>query len=298
MKKISRKHHYLPRHYLKGFTDESNGFFVYDKKNDKIFQSSPDAKFFENNLNTIELENGQKSDFLEDLYTDIENTCWYHFDTIRNSSRLDNVDQMSRMHLLLFLLFLHWRLPANQKYVKELSKQSFDSKSTLLDFFYLENKDGSPVDLKIIETIKNSPAFIKSSKMLIPFAMFYKNKDWSNQLMNWKFAYIDDSDNWFFVGDNPLVTRGESDHDPIRCLDEFIFPISGKILLINSKSQISNELSQGFVIQYAVSMLERSQRFIAHSNKDFLQSIIDYHKIYKDFNKTNRIMDDLLKELG
>ena len=62
--KPSRKHHYLPRYYLKGFADEKNSFFVYDKTNDNIFKSSPNSIFFENNLNTVSIKNGQTSDFL------------------------------------------------------------------------------------------------------------------------------------------------------------------------------------------------------------------------------------------
>lgn len=297
MNKISKKHHYLPRHYLKGFTDENGGFFVYDKINDNIFSSSPDTKFFENNLNTIEIKEGQSSDFLEDLHTHVENTCWNSFESIRNSFKDTNINQMDRMNLLLFLLFLHWRLPVNQKYVEELSKHSFDPNDTTLNFFYLKNKDGSTVDPKIVDTIKNSPAFIKSSKILIPFTKFYKDKNWGEQITNWRFLYTNDNKDWYFVGDNPIITNGENDPDPIHCLDEFIFPISGRILLVNSKRKIKNELPEDFIIQYSVAILQRSHRFIAHENKKFLEAIVDHYKIYKKFNKTNIIIDDLFKKL-
>jgi intein-encoded DNA endonuclease-like protein len=49
----SRKHHYLPRYYLKGFTDAEDGFFVYDKQKDKMFRSGSIAAFYENDLNTV-----------------------------------------------------------------------------------------------------------------------------------------------------------------------------------------------------------------------------------------------------
>ena len=52
----SKRHHYLPRYYLKGFTNSDNRFFVYDKEEERIFVSSPGAAFFENNLNTVTLQ--------------------------------------------------------------------------------------------------------------------------------------------------------------------------------------------------------------------------------------------------
>jgi len=41
MSNRSKKHHYLPRYYLKGFTDEVGKFFVYDKAEDRVFQTNP-----------------------------------------------------------------------------------------------------------------------------------------------------------------------------------------------------------------------------------------------------------------
>ena len=61
--KISKKHHYLPVHYLEGFTDSKNTFFVYDKKTEKIFSTNPKGAFFENDLNTITLPGGGKNGF-------------------------------------------------------------------------------------------------------------------------------------------------------------------------------------------------------------------------------------------
>jgi len=49
---------------------------VYDKRTGKTFTTSPDGAFFENDLNTVELPNGELSDFLEQLYTHLENQSW------------------------------------------------------------------------------------------------------------------------------------------------------------------------------------------------------------------------------
>ena len=69
----SKRHHYLPRHYLRGFTNSEGIYFVYDKEEKNIFVGSPDNTFFENNLNIATFPKGDSSDFLEDMYTEIEN---------------------------------------------------------------------------------------------------------------------------------------------------------------------------------------------------------------------------------
>ena len=171
----SKKHHYLPRKYLRGFVNGQDCFFVYDKQNDKILPQplSPDATFFENNLNTTIFPDGKTSDFLENLYTEFENQSWGPLDTIRNSNNKTPIQLLDKMHLFLFLLFLHWRLPSNIKYVEELSKNFFDKDHKTLNYFTLKSKNDKAVPKEIVDKIKNSSAFKKSSKLMLPFAPFY-----------------------------------------------------------------------------------------------------------------------------
>jgi hypothetical protein len=99
----SKKHHYLPRHYLKGFTGADGTFFVYDKQADKIFSATPNNSFFENDLNTITFPGGERSDFLENAYSYLENGCWQSFDRIRSSDGKTPVDNADMVNLLVFL---------------------------------------------------------------------------------------------------------------------------------------------------------------------------------------------------
>ena len=103
---MSKKHHYLPRYYLKGFTNNDNHFYVYDKQTDNIFLSSPDDTFFENHLNTATLRDGSKSDFLEDMYAEEENEFWEYLDNIRSSMPTVPISHLDKMHLFFFLLNL------------------------------------------------------------------------------------------------------------------------------------------------------------------------------------------------
>jgi len=276
-KKPSRKHHYLPRHYLRGFADSDGGFFVYDKHTGKIFHTSPDAAFFENDLNTVELPDGNQSDFLEDLYTGIENQSLNSLDTIRGSTFNTPIEPIDKMNLFSYLLFLHWRLPSNISMADKLSSQFF-REDNVLDYFKLLSKTGSGVPKEVVERVANSPAFKKCARVILPFAPFFKDRNWGSNLAGWRFVYSGDENNWFIVGDNPIITRGESDHDPVNCLKEFIFPVSGKILLISGHSSVGQTLPLEFILQYSAGIIERARRFVACQNQSFLEALLKYHE--------------------
>lgn len=291
----SKKHHYLPRYYLRGFVDSEGCFFVYDKQNDKILPKplTPDVTFFENNLNTVIFPNGKRSDFLENLYTEIENQSWGALNKIRSSNRKTPIQLLDRMHLFSFLLFLHWRLPSNVEHVEELSKNFFAKDNKNLNYFTLRSKSGECIAKEIVDKIRNSSAFKKASKQILPFAPFY-NSRWSERLnSNWRFLYTGDGNSWYLVGDNPIITKGGNDHDPMNCLNEFVFPVSGKILLVNTNKPVDKDLSPEFVIQFDVSIIERAQRFVACQNRDFLKALIKNYKVYVQFKKTDSIITEM-----
>jgi len=296
MDKMSKKHHYLPRYYLKGFTNSDNGFYVYDKQKDNIFPSSPDGTFFENYLNTITFPDGSKSDFLEDMYTEEENEFWEYLDKIRTSTPSVPIPHLDKMHLFLFLLSLYWRLPSNIGLVEKLSEKAFIENSEV-DYFRLLNKTGGKAPKEIADMMKQSPAFKKAFRQIAPFIPFYKDKDWGIKILNWRFIYTGDDRSWYIVGDNPIVIKNENNHDFIDRLKEFIFPVSGKILLVNLNPPLNKDLPPEFGIQFNTAIIERSARFVACQNKDFLEALIKDYKLHIRFDKTNIIIPELFEML-
>jgi len=296
MEKPSKKHHYLPRHYLKGFTDDKGNFFVYDKQKDNIFKSSPAAAFFENNLNTITFSSGDSSSFMEGLYARIESQTWNSFNNIIKSNHNIPVSLLDKMYLFLFLIFLHWRLPSNIEYIAKLSEKSFAGNNEM-DFFDLVDKNGEKAPKEYIDLIKNSSEFKKTLKIIAPFAPFY-GAHWAIKLFNWRFLYTGDDQSWYIVGDNPIITRGANDHDPIHCLDEFVFPVSGKIFLVNVNKPVEGNLPPEVVLQFNTAIIERAQRFVACQNESFLKALISRFKLHESYMKTNIIIPELFKMLG
>lgn len=286
----SKKHHYIPRYYLKGFTNEDDSFFVYDKKDDKIFKSSPGNTFFENNLNTITLKEGD-SDFLEKMYAETEGRFWSSLDKIRDSDHTNSIDLLNKMDLFLFLSILHWRLPRNAEHVESLSQKFFSGKD--FNFFTLQSKSGKSVPEEFIHKLRESEAFKKSARLMIPFAPFH-TKEWSENVEKWNFSYAGDGGSWHMVGDSPIVTDSEFDHDPEKCLDRFIFPVSGRILLISNGNRLQvKELPPNFTLQYNIALLDKAERFIASPNKDLLEAVVTLYRHYVDHDMTHLIVKEL-----
>jgi hypothetical protein len=290
--KQSTKHHYLPRKYLKGFADEQNGFWVYDKKQDNYFKSSPDNSFFQNHLNTLELPNGETSDILEDLYADMENVYWKFHDKIANSNPNTQFEFTDLLHLFRFLLYLHWRLPSNIKYAENISESALFRNGDI-DYFKLKSKDGKDVPDEIIEKMRSSSVFKKYTRQIAAFAPFFKNPNLGRELEKWCFLYTQGNPGSYIVGDNPIITEGIYDHDPVNCLKEFVFPVSGKVLLVNTEKRITTDFPLKFTIYYSIAMIERSERFIACHSEAFLKDMV---KIYRD-NVKHGMADKIIPEL-
>ncbi len=295
--KISHKHHYLPVHYLEGFTDNDNMFFVYDKKADKIFPTNPKDSFFENGLNTVTLSNGEATDFLESLYANIENQTWPYINKIRKSTRKDTVDLLDKMFLYSFLLFLYWRLPCNIEFAEKLSEKTF-AENNEFDYIKLRYGGGEKAPKEITNIIKNSEAFKKSFRQLIPFMPFIKDKNWSQILTKWRFLYTGDSQSWYIVGDNPFVIKPENDKDFVNCLKEFICPIAGNILLICADGPIKPKLPPEFAIDYNAAIIERAERFVACQDKGFLEKLLNYYKFHVQHGKTDIIIPEIFKTIN
>ena len=70
---ISKRHHYIPEFFIKGFAGEDRLLSVYNKQTAKLEpkRRSPKQIFFEWNRNTFSL-NGEDSDFVEKLYQNRE----------------------------------------------------------------------------------------------------------------------------------------------------------------------------------------------------------------------------------
>ena len=72
-KQISKKHHFIPKFYIKGFADENNDVFLYYTEFKKVGKSAKKSSqiFYEEHFHTVK-RFGQKSLLIEESYSELE----------------------------------------------------------------------------------------------------------------------------------------------------------------------------------------------------------------------------------
>jgi hypothetical protein len=226
------------------------------------------------------------------MYTEIENQSWGPLDRIRESTCKTPIALLDKMHLFLFLSFLYWRLPSNIAYVERLSEKAFVDGGEF-DYFRLVSKSGQRAPEEVTEILKNSQAFKKTFRQIIPFVPFFKDGDWATRLDRWRLLYAGDGKSWDIVGDTPIIPKGDNERDFVNCLNEFVFPVSGKILLISIDKPLNRSLPPEFTIEFNVAIIQQARRFVACQNRSFLEALIKHYKLYSRYDRTDRIIPDL-----
>ncbi|WP_460219327.1 DUF4238 domain-containing protein [Psychroserpens sp. MEBiC05023] len=285
--KQSKDHHFIPIFFQKGFCDENELIYVYDKKIDKIYPPSiPDRRFFKKNLNNVIHENKIISSSEVDLYGRIDSfgsKIVKKF--IENKSLTDSSTDFEKTDLLNFMINLFWRTPTSDLILRDLIKKEglcnsyfglYDENSGKRysndDAFIKEIKDKIHTDIEFAKHLKPVVANSDASKIEI------------NRLIKlWKlFSLNSNSNNEFLIGDMPFLYL--NDNPTLEnVFEKIIFPIS------KNKTLILNEKNPSFIDDYTVNginlcIMNKSERFIGSGNKELLDYYVEY---YKESNKVN-----------
>ncbi len=227
---VSKKHHYLPEFYLKGFTNEDGRFSIYDYKQKRIKKNLfyPSTHFFDNrNLVTVE---GEVTDIPEKLYSAIDERHAPLIKKMQTNRDVLNPTVDELLSLQEFISSIFWRIPKNNEYYIE----QYKSNPLFTKNLGLFNKITGEFDKSVTEKIINTEAFIKSIKSALPIILMHNSAINNSDIENWQFCYNDRGD--FITNDNPIVFRKRNPNDIFD--SEFIFPISKHHLLIRTYKKI------------------------------------------------------------
>lgn len=183
----SKKHHYLPRFYLKGFTNNENEFYVFDKVKEEIRISTPDNSFYEKYRNTAYgKDNVAKTNILEDIYARYDSRASSVFKEVRNSKLNDPVLTPHNLTILrLFVINLFWRIPSHDKLLDLLiDTNSFKD----LGFQFVNKTTGKPIEKNIEDDLKQIEAWRKMYRVIVPHLSSRKEFQKTNY-ENWKLMY-------------------------------------------------------------------------------------------------------------
>jgi hypothetical protein len=120
--KLSRRHHYLPRMYLRGFADEAEQVWVFDRKDNKFLHQGVVNTAVKKDFYTIISPDGQKTDAVEQMLANTVEAPMKHI-----IERLDRKNLTwegeDRAVLALFVALLRTRNPAFDRDQNEFTEE-------------------------------------------------------------------------------------------------------------------------------------------------------------------------------
>jgi len=266
---LSSRHHYLPKFYLNGFTDEDGKFHVFDiesnrLKNKKLF---PKQVFFEWDRNTFSIGD-EKTDFLEsEVYKLIDNKNSKAFQKVATYTRESKIDLTDYFFLHYFITNLFWRIPRTDEQIKELFKNANYKELN----FQLINKDTGQVDPSASQELLSIPEFRETYRSTMAAIEFIK---WDSKIdmKNWRISYSLNQKAPHICGDNPIVLR---DNQNLKLFSsELIFPLTKDKTLFYTKNKIKlKEVPPEYSLKLDIVIMAQSKIMATSTNPDYLLTI-------------------------
>jgi hypothetical protein len=281
----SKRHHYIPKFFIKNFTDEDGKLFVYTKEKDTILKNkqSPKGIFFEDNRNLVNFS-GHMLDNLEQFYSELDSKiATDYLNAIKN--KIVTPEELTSLTFLANLL--KWRVPKSDLKFNEL--KSHLSKEELAIKIQINNQNNA-VDENAISHIENSDIFKESKRILLSILPLLQGENLL-EIHNHSFFQI----NTVFpslIGDNPVIME----NCDLNKIGNFIFPLSSDITFIY-KQKAKREMNNGglFCFHRDLTILNNSSTFIGCENKEHLEKVIKMYKKIKEEGKTTELEQQIFK---
>ena len=283
---ISKRHHYIPQFYLRGFTNSNETYFVFDKEKEEIRETKPINSFFQNHRNTS-IIGDEKSVLLEDMYSHFDNITAPQLKIIQDATLENFTLEPEVLHRIkMFITQMYWRIPENDK---ELDK-IIDNLSFKEAGFDIKDKSGKSVATKELqEKLKTEDIFRKMYRFFIPM-MTYKKEYKTTDFENWRVYFR--GNKFQLTGDNPLVIENFEDFGSLN--KELIFPLSSNKIFLHTKRNKPTNLHSTFMLELDMIIMQQATRFVCCSDKFYLEYLI---KNLYSYSKHHDIKDKMIKNL-
>jgi len=262
MNKISERHHYIPKFYIKGFLNSSGKLYVYDKVKDEIKKNtfSPKQIFFEWNRNNVSSKN-YETNILEDFYSLLD------FKSAKTIQKLR--DQPNKEGLLtddifgslrFFILNLFWRIPKND----------------VANFIYYYK---STKNSKMDDKFKFDPRVIKCVTASFPFEITKNFPDQKRGKI--KYQLFEFEKDTFLIGDYPILFKKKPSIVDELIYEDYILPISSKRIYRSTEENMSLSFSQIDIASFNALIIDQSEHYICGPDKVQLEQSIENWKFVK-----------------
>lgn len=285
---ISKRHHYIPQFFIKGFTDDDELLWIYDKKYDKILKDKKSTKsiFFGENINSVTLNN-QKFDLIEKFYSGSDNYFAKKICKIRDEL-VDDIETTESSSILdVFILFLFWRRYSNNDTVNETASMLIHSLESIINF----DKSACNEHLSKDDMDKLKKSILAFSILKDDENKIIENKTGHYKILNFKEPF-------YFISDNPVIfDRLPSSSKSL--IESFkIFPISKyRIYLGFSESGYTLTIEQSKLINLI--LIDQADRYVGSFSKEYLESFVNvYRKLNQKEEMFSYLKERLIKEIN
>lgn len=274
---LSWRHHYIPKFYLKGFTDQTGHFYVYDHSKGATDESpkSPRSYFFERDRNTFELPEGELDDFIEtSFYNAFDNLSKYAFEKLRaeGTSAINN-DFRSLSSIIQFISGIFYRIP---KYDDFHNNEILNGNRKY--FLPIFRKPGIDVREEYYQENKHRPLYRYACRFFLSLHGIVPVGD---ELKKW-YVYEFKSENKrhrFITGDCPLVIDDEKLFN--TNVEIILMPLTERHIAIRSNVEIDRNLNLVELMYFLnLYILQNSAKYVCSSNKELLSFYVKRMKSF------------------
>ncbi|PZF74742.1 DUF4238 domain-containing protein [Taibaiella soli] len=263
LNKKSSRHHYIPQFLINGFKNENGLLYIFDKNKDEILSKPrpPKSIFFENDRNTLQIDEKNTSSILEDsLYSTIDNQISKIIYELQSAplQKIDLTDEkVSKM--IFFLITLFWRIPATDFAADNI----FANSKILVDGIELNHMHSDAAMNKI-----NRAGLFKHhiDQMIL------------NGIKGQRVYNIHEvAEDVCVIGDNPILFKNFSNKFSEFNDTDILMAVSSN-RIFSSTFKPLKKFSAANLRMFNIQIIEQSSKYIACGNLEVLKNAVELYR--------------------
>ncbi len=264
----SKRHHYVPQFYLKGFCDNTGRMHVYDKQKGEFIYRTPETIFYQHRRNTTSMF-GVEHDMLEQAYSLFDTINTELIETLRSSVDVNPFHDNPQLavNFWLFITQLMWRIPS--------SDEALNTQIPSIDFerlglvIYDKRTGDKIVNPKLEALFRAEETFSQFIRLIIPSTKEYKAIFQTTDPNKWNILYQDDGKH--LIGDVPFVINSPS-RNLLDIPKGFYVPLSSdKTIIYLDPPPL--EYPKKKTLDLDVALFNSAERFVGGRDLEYLKAV-------------------------